>query len=231
MRVIFIILTIAALPVPALAQSEFSDSDQSSAGSNDSSASSNDSSANSNDSSDNSGQSSESNSDQSLDNSTRSSSEGTSDGSVESSQQPGMRVLSVVAAIVVVAGIGVGAGFWIWSSVRDDQEDGATARVEGYMRRNHGQLVREVALGAGPLLAALYDDLGLTPQEARAVGQRLEGSSEQTDLLIALDGEVDPRSAERFASAIMEVTSEGLGPKRMVELMRRHGVGVLAEHP
>jgi hypothetical protein len=187
-------------------ESRSNDSSDGSKGSNDSSKSSGDSSKSSGDSSDRSGQ----NSEDSTRDSPKNSTQGTTD---ESSNSKGGAALSGALLIVVVGASVLGGVLSSRLTTRrqDQQNVRALAR---FLRRNHALVIRDVAMGDGPMLAAWSSALGLSTTERERLAQSLDGSAEQTELLQALDGDIDDGRARRFAADFARVGQRALGGER-----------------
>lgn len=71
-----------------------------------------------------------------------------------------------------------------------------------------------MVLGEGMLLSAWGKTWGLTTAERERLGQALDGSSEQTELMQSLDGPIDERRARRFAASFARLSGRALGPER-----------------
>jgi hypothetical protein len=187
-----------------------SDNSSDSKGSADSSKSSGDSSKNSNGSSDRSGHATE--------NSPRESSRGSSD---ESTNSNGGHAISIALVVLVVGGLVLGGVLTTRATGQDRQRTQALAK---FLQRNHALVVRDVALGEGPLLASWERSLGLAPGERERLGRALAGSPEQTELLQALDGRIDEGRARRFAASFTRVARRSLGPSRLQQLTLAAGL-------
>jgi glycine/D-amino acid oxidase-like deaminating enzyme len=89
------------------------------------------------------------------------------------------------------------------------------------MRRQHPLLTHDVIMAEGPIIAAWAHDLHLSADEQARLRVALEGSREQGALLEALDGQIDPARARRFAAAFIRVTEHAVGVARMKALVER----------
>jgi hypothetical protein len=163
---------------------------------------SNDSSKNSNDSSQRSGDSTE----RSPENSTKGSTD-------ETSNSRGGRALSVGLLLVTVGSAALGAVLVTRATNRQDDQRQIQALVR-FLRKNHGLVARDVLLAEGPMVAAWADAMGLSPQERERLGRAMDGSAEQTQLLEALDGQIDADRARRFAAGFASVSRRAVGPQR-----------------
>jgi len=194
-----------------------SNNSDSSHGSNDSSNSSKDSSNNSQGSSKNSNNSTQN----SPKNTTDYTSKGTSDWSTNSH---GAHIFSIALAVVVVGASTAGT-----TAVKRSQPDAqrrAAVALAAYMRQQHALLTHDVALASGPVLDAWTHDLQLTSADRRRFEETLDGSAEQGALLEALDGPIDERRAQRFATVFMRVTERTLGPTRTRALVNQVAIAV-----
>ena len=197
-----------------------------SSGGSDSSKGSNDSSNSSQDSSGHSRGTSK-DSDNSTQNSPKNTSDYTTKGSSDwSTNSRGGHVFSIALAVVAVGATVIGIVAAKGSNQQPRQV--ATAALAGFMRRQHALLTHDVTLAEGPVFEAWVHDLQLTANERLLVRRALDGSPEQGKLLEALNGPIDERRAERFATAFLRVTSRAIGRTRTQALVARaaHATGV-----
>lgn len=218
-----------AIVAPAWASGDSSKSggsSNSSSSGSDSSKGSNDSSNSSQGSSDNSRGSSK-DSDNSTQNSPKKTSDYTTNGTSDwSTKSHGAHVFSIALAVVAVGATVVGVVAAKGSNQQPRQV--ATAELAGFMRRQHALLTHDVTMAEGPVFEAWAHDLQLTAPERAQVRRALDGAPEQGLLLEALNGTIDERRAERFASAFLRVTARAIGPARTKTLVARatHATGM-----
>jgi hypothetical protein len=192
-------LLLGGAPRPARASDGSKGSNDSSKGSTDSSNSSTDSSNNSNDSSNRS--------ENSTEGSPKESTEGTSDGS---SKNKGAVLVTVALGLVAVGATTLG----VVRALAQVDERKRTRQLANFLQRNHALVARDVVLAEGPVLADWARALGLSAAERERLGQALEGSSEQGELLAALDGRIDEARARRFAIGFAQLGRRALGESR-----------------
>jgi hypothetical protein len=216
--------TLSAVLALAPAATRASDQQNSKSGSSNSSDSnssngSKDSSNSSKDSSNNS-QGSSKNSNNSTQNSPKNTSDWTTNGTSDwSTHSHGAHVFSIALAIVVVGGASAAT-----TSLKQSQPEAqrqAALALAAYLRHQHALLTHDVALASGPVLDSWTHDLRLTADDRRRFAKTLDGSAEQGALLEALDGPIDERRAQRFATVFMRVTERTLGPMRTRALVTR----------
>lgn len=192
-------------------ESRSNDSSDGSKGSNDSSRTSGDSSKRSGESSQGSGQRSE-------DSSERSPSESIRWTTRESSESKGGTAVSGALLIMVVGGSVVGGILSSRGSSKRQEQQEARALAR-FLQRHHALIARDVVLGEGPLLAAWGNSLGLTAAERERLGLALDGSTEQTELLQALNGNIDETRARRFAASFARLSGRTLGRARFAAVV------------
>jgi hypothetical protein len=212
---------VLALAPAATHASDQQNSKSGSSNSSDSNSSngSKDSSNSSKDSSNNS-QGSSKNSNNSTQNSPKNTSDWTTNGTSDwSTHSHGAHVFSIALAIVVVGGASAAT-----TSLKQSQPEAqrqAALALAAYLRQQHALLTHDVALASGPVLDSWTHDLKLTAADQRRFAETLDGSPEQGALLEALDGPIDERRAQRFATVFMRVTERTLGPMRTRALVTR----------
>jgi hypothetical protein len=187
--------------------SKSNDSSDGSKGSNDSSKSSGDSSKGSGDSSKRSNQNSEDSTRDSPKNSTK----GTTD---ESSNSKGGAAISGGLLVLVVGATVIGVVLSSQATSRRQDQQNLRALVR-FLQRNHALVTRDVMMSEGPMLTSWARAMGLSPVERQRLSQALEGSSEQTELLQALDGDIDEPRAQRFAAGFARAGRRAFGEDRL----------------
>jgi hypothetical protein len=212
-------LGIGSLTVPAGAEAS-GESSQGSKGSN--SDGSNNSSKSSGDSSNSSHDSSKS-SNGSTQNSPQRSADWSSEETADSSTRSrGAQFFWAGSAVVLLGASIVGTVLGARSRARAGTVPNAVA-LAAFMRENHAVLTHDVAMTRGPVFDAWSRELGLTAADGTRVALAMEGSSEQTELMSALDGSIDANRAAQFSAAFFRVTARALGPVRTKELLARAG--------
>ncbi|MEQ8272646.1 MAG: hypothetical protein RMA76_41270 [Deltaproteobacteria bacterium] len=192
-------------------QSSENSSDNSDASSEDSDASSQNSEGSSQDSAESSADSRDSSDDSSNDSSENSS----NDSSNGSSNRQSSKALTVLGAIVVLAGVAAGVALTIADATTGEEE------LASYLERHHPIVVRDVVVARGPILAAWTRELGLSPTEEAAFFDALDGSAEQTAMLNALGGTgraLDPRA---FATHFVHALERTIGAARLTGSVER----------
>jgi len=87
------------------------------------------------------------------------------------------------------------------------------------MRKHHASLVRDIALGRGPVITDWGAHLKLSPKEQSKFVQTLEGSREQINMLASLDGEIESEDAEAFSESFYRLLVRALGQSRVSQLV------------
>ncbi len=198
-------------------QSSEDSSGNSDASSEDSDASSQNSEGSSQDSAESSANSRDSSDDSSNDSSQNSS----DDSSNGSSNRQSSKALTVVGALLVLAGIAAGVIITVANVTAGEDE------LHSYLERYHPVVVRDVVSARGPILAAWMDELGLTPEEEAAFSRALDGSVEQTAMLQALGTRDHAMDTRAFASHFVHALERALGTARversLVAILDREG--------
>ncbi len=154
----------------------------------------------------------------------RSSSEGTSNSSEATSRSESFkqnRTLVVVLIAVGAVALSVAGGYA--TAAAESVNAVAAAELESYLRTNHALVARDISLGEGALLHAWLHDLRLLPEERAHVERELPGSSEQNEMLAALDGTLSVERATNFAAAFHGLLARTL-PAERVKFLADHAL-------
>ena len=125
-------------------------------------------------------------------------------------------IISVGAGFIAALPVGITAGALTTGLNRKSKE---AKDLAIYMRRNHVSLVRDIALGRGPVITDWGASLKLFPVEQAQLERTLEGSREQIYMLASLAGDIESEDAEVFSESFYRLLVQALGQNRVSQIV------------
>jgi len=87
--------------------------------------------------------------------------------------------------------------------------------VAMFMKKNHASLVRDIALGRGPMILEWGANMHMNSSEQAKFENRIEGSMEQMEMLTSLSGTIEIKDAAIFSRALVRVLVDVVGKDHM----------------
>jgi len=132
-----------------------------------------------------------------------------------------MRIIYIGAAVAISSATvsTIGVTLSVGSTMRKNKESKEV--VMRYMKENHAALVRDIAIGQGPMVTEWGKGFDLTPAEMKTVEAKFEGSLDQLNMMHSLKDEITLEDAEVFSKSLVSLMVKVIGEERIVKLVSK----------